>query len=488
MGFSIALLGFAVCLFGVLIFLHARFLYLARKQQQLTTGALDSTERQFQSVFKNALDTIMIVDRDGICRDANPAAEQLLGRARLKLIPKPLASFYRSQEEFTNFWRKIEDHEDRQGRTELVKDDGSVVVVEFTAKCDFVPGMHVLILRDITRRLKAEQEVEANLTLARSAWTEAEAMRAATLALTQNLRMDLVLDRLLQSLHQLVPYQFAQVLLVEAPSRLFLVRESLAESKGSGLPRRPTVIGVSDNIFLEQALTNRDGVLVSDVVAERGQHRIDEYSEVRSWLGVPLVASDQTIGLLTLSHSEPDRFTPEHLRLARSLAIAAAIAIQNARLFERTEIYGEELERRLSDLRSTKQALDEAEQDRAASEDRFQKVFRSSPIAFSITTLSDGRYLDVNEAFERRYGYTRSELLGRTSGEIGIWEDVTERTRLVEQLNQGAVVRNSVTRLRTKTGKLVYSLYSADTVQLEGKICLLIVSDDLPQCDGKSYN
>jgi transcriptional regulatory protein RtcR len=55
-------------------------------------------------------------------------------------------------------------------------------------------------------------------------------------------------------------------------------------------------------------------------------------------------------------------------------------------------------------------------------------VFRSSPIAFSITAVDEGRFLDVNEAFERRYGYARKELLGRTVFDLGIW-DLSERMR-----------------------------------------------------------
>jgi len=64
-------------------------------------------------------------------------------------------------------------------------------------------------------------------------------------------------------------------------------------------------------------------------------------------------------------------------------------------LYERAEIYGTELEHRLADLEITKQALRKAEKDRTLSEERFTKVFRSSPIAFSITTIEEGRILDV---------------------------------------------------------------------------------------------
>jgi PAS domain S-box-containing protein len=167
--------------------------------------------------------------------------------------------------------------------------------------------------------------------------------------------------------------------------------------------------------------------------------------------------------------------------LTKSLAIPAAVAIQNARLYERAEIYGAELERRLGDLEQTRYALRQAEQRRDLSEERFTKVFRSSPIAFSITTLEEGRFLDVNEAFERRYGYGREELLGRAVLDIGIWHDPNDRLRMRREIREQGRVRNRVTRFRKRSGELLETFYSADVIVLDGLECLLAVSEDMPE-------
>ena len=76
----------------------------------------------------------------------------------------------------------------------------------------------------------------------------------------------------------------------------------------------------------------------------------------------------------------------------------------------------------------------ESEGGRRISEEKFQKVFRSSPIPFSITTVKEGRFLDVNAAFERTYGYSRTEVIGRTVHEIKIWEDPADRELMLSQL------------------------------------------------------
>ena len=201
---------------------------------------------------------------------------------------------------------------------------------------------------------------------------------------------------------------------------------------------------------------------------------------MRSWLCVPLVASQQVLGLLSLGDTHAHFFTHEHLRLAKSLAIPAAVAIQNARLYERAEIYGTELEQRLADLNETEQALQQAEKSRTLSEEKFTKVFRSSPIAFSITTAVGGRFIDVNEAFERRYGYSSKELIGRTVFDIGVWDDPGERSHMLDQVRERGQVRNRITRFRTHSGELLDTIYSADIIELDGQQCLLAVSEDLP--------
>jgi PAS domain S-box-containing protein len=193
------------------------------------------------------------------------------------------------------------------------------------------------------------------------------------------------------------------------------------------------------------------------------------------------------LGLLSVGHTQPNTFTQDHLRRTQLLAIPAAAAIQNSRLYERAEIYGSELQRRLTDLRQTEKALEQSEDGRRVSEDKFQKVFRCSPIPFSITTVNEGRFVDVNAAFERRYGYSRAEVIGRTTGELEIWEDPKDRALMIAQLQQGPI-RNVITRIRTKSGEVRVTVYSADKIQFDGQSCILVVSEDLPDGDKSSNN
>ena len=85
-------------------------------------------------------------------------------------------------------------------------------------------------------------------------------------------------------------------------------------------------------------------------------------------------------------------------------------------------------------------------------------------------------------------GYSREEILGHTVHELRIWEDPSDRVRMIELLRQGGPIRNVITRLRTKSGEIKLTAYSADTIQFDGRSCILAVSEDVPQYDPRQSN
>jgi PAS domain S-box-containing protein len=223
----------------------------------------------------------------------------------------------------------------------------------------------------------------------------------------------------------------------------------------------------------------RQSVLIPDSRLERDWTSFKGHCELRSWLSVPLIASKEYLGFLSVGHAEPNQLTADHLRRTELLAMPAAVAIQNARLFATADIYGSELEKRLADLQAAKRALNRSETGRRVSEEKFQKIFHASPIPFSITTFDEGRFLEVNVAFEQRYGYSRPELIGHTVHELGIWTDREERVFLLSQLRQGLPARQIVTRLRAKSGEIKLTSYSAERIQFDGQSCIFAVSEGI---------
>jgi PAS domain S-box-containing protein len=128
------------------------------------------------------------------------------------------------------------------------------------------------------------------------------------------------------------------------------------------------------------------------------------------------------------------------------------------------------------DITERKRALDELSQ----SEERFSKAFRANPQPMSLSTLAEGRYLDVNDSFLAMSGYTRAEVIGRTSLELGVWETPQHRDDFVEQLLKGWLV-NRETKFRTKDGRQRLLLSSAERLDIGGEECLLIASSDITE-------
>jgi PAS domain S-box-containing protein len=113
------------------------------------------------------------------------------------------------------------------------------------------------------------------------------------------------------------------------------------------------------------------------------------------------------------------------------------------------------------------------------SEEKFATAFRASPHAMTITSLRDGRFIDVNASFERQSGYSRDEVLGKTVIEVGIWADSADFAVIMgDTLKRNKVAARQV-RLRTKSGRTVYALYSVEVIDIDGEPCALAAGEDI---------
>ncbi|HEU4323193.1 MAG TPA: PAS domain S-box protein [Roseiflexaceae bacterium] len=109
------------------------------------------------------------------------------------------------------------------------------------------------------------------------------------------------------------------------------------------------------------------------------------------------------------------------------------------------------------------------------SEQRFASAFRNSPDGLAITTFAEGRYIEVNDAFLHETGYTREELLGRTSLELNLWEDQGDRSLFQKQMRQYGFIRDQEMSCRTKSGALCRLMVSVEQIELDGQPCILSV-------------
>jgi len=157
-------------------------------------------------------------------------------------------------------------------------------------------------VQEITDQKRAEDQVIQNLAIAEAARVEAEALRKATLALTLDLRMDFVMEALLGSLEELVPYSCARVLALEGGSNVLALGErqipALSQTSPKYHPGFPLTLTTDESPLLMRVLKKRKSVLVSDTKLEKDWETFKRHAHLRSWLSVPLIASGQCWGLL----------------------------------------------------------------------------------------------------------------------------------------------------------------------------------------------
>ncbi len=113
------------------------------------------------------------------------------------------------------------------------------------------------------------------------------------------------------------------------------------------------------------------------------------------------------------------------------------------------------------------------------SEERFAKIFRSSPLAFTISTQKEGRYLDVNDAFLQMLRYERKEIIGRSSLDLNIWVDPDDRARMLQL--KDSTVKLLPTRMRTSRGETRQVNVSAELIELDGVPCVLAITQDVTE-------
>jgi PAS domain S-box-containing protein len=227
---------------------------------------------------------------------------------------------------------------------------------------DSVTGA-IVVNQDITERVLAYQTLEQRVeerTRELSALLEVSRDVAAMLDLTP------LLQAILARLKTVVDYTGAGIAIMEDDAALRMV------DYDGPIPREQMLIAIPlerESGYREVVLRGEPVILddiwdetpqMSEIRNDWDEERLRIVSGVRSWLGVPLIAKGRLIGVLRMDHAEPGHFTKEHARIALAVADQAAVAIDNARLYEQAQGVAalEERQRLARDLHdSVSQAL-----------------------------------------------------------------------------------------------------------------------------------
>jgi PAS domain S-box-containing protein len=128
----------------------------------------------------------------------------------------------------------------------------------------------------------------------------------------------------------------------------------------------------------------------------------------------------------------------------------------------------------ITERKRTEEALRE-------SEEKYRLTFNTSPDSVNINRLEDGLCVDINDGFTKLTGFTREDVIGRTSLEINIWDDPADRQKLVQGLREKGYYENLEARFRRKDGSIGTGLMSARVISLNGIPHITSITRDITE-------
>ena len=115
------------------------------------------------------------------------------------------------------------------------------------------------------------------------------------------------------------------------------------------------------------------------------------------------------------------------------------------------------------------------------SEEKFSRAFHSSATLMAISTIESGRFIEVNDRFLQTLDYSREEVIGKTSEELGLFVDLSQRNDVTQKIQKQGFARDCELKIRTKQGEVRNALFSADILYLQDDKYFLTVANDITE-------
>ena len=397
------------------------------------TRELRESEEKYRSLVENANDGICFVDIDGRFKFFNPKFAEMFGYVREELYKKDFFELIHPED----LSRVKEIHESMtRERTNPKRYEykgltwkGEVRYIETNAVPIEVNGRVIgtqMITRDVTSRQKAEKRMVLLYYLSRS--------------LSSTLSLPEVLNKIVKVTSVLLECFNCFILLLEDDEKTL---RCVAANDNLWEKAKDLTIDINGVSLAAETVRIRTPIVVEEAhKSPIVNQRLRRYFGHKSLLSVPLIVKDKVLGAIVLGETQRTRrFTEEEVELAATIASSAAVAIENARLYE--EIW------------KTKNFLN--------------NVIESSADSI-ITTDLEGRITSFSRGAEGLFGFSADEMIGRSVLELYPEELRSNRIKWVERLQKEEVLRNVKTTVYSSTGEIVHISVSLSLLRdAEGK-------------------
>ena len=306
---------------------------------------LREKEAQYRSVFEASTDGLVINDlEDGHLVEVNPAMCRMHGYTYDEFMTRHPMTFIHSDSHpiFAEYIDTVKAGKKFQARAIDIRKDGTPFPVEVHGTTfDYKGKPHVLaVVRDITEQVQAYELLEKRVE---ERTHELSTLLEVSHDIASTIELKPLLVLVLDQLKRVVDYTGSSFSILEGEDLV------LVENRGPAPLDQELQLHfpVKTMGIIWEMLSRREPVIIPDVRDDSllaqafrtwmGKRLKTPFGYIRAWLAIPLSHKEQVLGMLTLSSREPNYYTPRHASLALAIANQAAVALENARLYEQAQ-------------------------------------------------------------------------------------------------------------------------------------------------------
>lgn len=314
------------------------------ENKRLATAAIQEKEDLYHSIFQETTDGLEILDMDGTIVEVNGAACAMHGYTREEMVGMHVSRLTVAENrDLLNLdLERLEDGNTTRNETMGMRKDGTLFFAEARGSTLAYGGkQHVLVVvRDITERVRAYELLEQRV---RERTRELTTLLDVSHNVASTLELRPLIELVLDQLKSVVAYSGATILLLQGESLVAMARRYPEESHADAA----AAYSVDDARGVLNRIRSGRPLIIDDVrgsspEAEDYRRAVGERVDTafyyeRGMLVAPMMLKDRMMGALVLGSDRPSHFTEEHAMLTLAVATQAAVAIENARLYEQAQ-------------------------------------------------------------------------------------------------------------------------------------------------------
>ncbi len=295
----------------------------------------------------------------------------------------------------------------------------------------------------------------------------AEALKDIAASLNSTLKLDKVMDKVMENVYRVVPHDAASIMLIEGRSARIIRQSGFHRYPGAAESVENAVVTISGHDLVSKMLQTHQSVFIPDVHNDEHWVLIEGGEWIRAYVGAPILFEDEVIGILNVDSATAGAFSQEHAQRLQAFADQAAIAIRNAQLTDQLEQIVNERTRALNTERNTLRSVLDA---------TGEGIFHTT----------DTTIVYANPTFCRMMGYTQDELLGKSTAFL-IGRDSLD-TELLQQWNAARQVLLNGQPLRgeqhlvRKDGSTFEAAVTMSLIQSDGDaVNIVVIARDISE-------